>query len=291
MGLNRNAGKVESAGKVVQRATVKLGTGFQVLENGIKKYRAAVERYRNPLSGPDKVEQGKKLLAKAEDLFDSVPTWEKAMQSFFQLLRGAESRELTELRADTLALTNAVTTFRRFWEEYAVKQKFPVFFPMDDRLGIVIRRLQHIPSWIDLVIEHTLVSKSARVQRPLRVAGKMMSDKALRKALIRLAHSKPELRGHILPLLSEKRSASSDPADIAWEIINGGPRPVLQTLWKTLDRKWDFAVKTQASFQRQVGKTETVTLVNSYIRPELEELHEELGLILEQIEQRLGSRR
>lgn len=36
-----------------------------------------------------------------------------------------------------------------------------------------------------------------------------MSDKELRKKVIRLAHQKPELRDHLLPLLSKKASGNS----------------------------------------------------------------------------------
>lgn len=53
-----------------------------------------------------------------------------------------------------------------------------------------------------------------------------MSDKNLRNKLIRLAHKKPELRKHLLPLLSNKTSAMMDvpkyPIDWTIETHDGG---------------------------------------------------------------------
>ena len=40
-----------------------------------------------------------------------------------------------------------------------------------------------------------------------------MSDKTLRSKLIRLAHAKPELRQHLLPLLSDKVACGCDDPD------------------------------------------------------------------------------
>ena len=52
-----------------------------------------------------------------------------------------------------------------------------------------------------------------------------MSDKALRKALIKLAHDKPEIRGEILPLLKGKEAAGSIPST-----FRGPGRTVLERL-------------------------------------------------------------
>jgi hypothetical protein len=67
-----------------------------------------------------------------------------------------------------------------------------------------------------------------------------MSDKALRKALIKLAHDKPEIRGEILPLLKEsgekKEAAGSVPStfvvEVADELVEIAKRMKHQAKWE-----------------------------------------------------------
>jgi hypothetical protein len=122
-----------------------------------------------------------------------------------------------------------------------------------------------------------------------------MSDKALRKALIRLASEKPELRGDLLPLLKEggeapkeKVAAYDDPADTAREFIMDGPRKWLEGLWGDLMRGWDKAEQMQKGLERAgAGRTEAVLVLNTHLRRPFTELAEQMTVIDEQLDDRV----
>lgn len=56
-----------------------------------------------------------------------------------------------------------------------------------------------------------------------------MSDKTLRRALIKLAHEQPDLRGHLLPIIT-KKSAQSQFFGLHHAVIGRSGR-VLYTIW------------------------------------------------------------
>jgi len=105
-----------------------------------------------------------------------------------------------------------------------------------------------------------------------------MSD--LRSSLIKLAHDHPELRERLMPLLRDKQAArGDDPAVDAYDLISWLPSdPIL----KGYTSKTAKASQTLEGLKRFQSHHISAPEVLKGLLPEIEELHDHLGMIVKQ---------
>ena len=109
-----------------------------------------------------------------------------------------------------------------------------------------------------------------------------MDEKSLRSAVIRLAHAKPELRPHLLPILKKASSTVEDLTNRVYESFQGNDLPSMEDVNKEIEKmsKSDPEVKSLLDIsKRSIRNLKTYqSLIDDPDSPEILNEIKALGL-------------